>query len=205
MKTRLPLLVERSVAGALTARTELAEVYKNRLQGRLAENGLNVTCRKGCHHCCYHPVLVTLFEGISLYLWLHANALWTRPLKDRIRKAAEQTHNLSFDVWSLSLIPCPLLEGGLCKAYEARPFACQVTVSLGDPQNCHPHSLGPGILPKRELFESLTVPETELLRQHHLKHFRIPLASALLYGEKIVRGELALEDAGNALWEVPRD
>jgi Fe-S-cluster containining protein len=203
MKTRLPLLVERSIAEARTARTELAESHKVRLQGHLADGDANVTCRKGCHHCCYHPVLATLFEGVSLYLWLHENNFWTKSLKDRLKKVSEQTHNLSFEVWSLSLLPCPLLEGGLCKAYEARPFACRVTYSIGDPQNCHPHTLGPGMLPKRELFERLTVQESEILHRHHLGHFRIPLAAALLYGELIARGELDLEDAGKALWELP--
>lgn len=204
-KTRLPILTERSVAEARAAYLDRAKDYEADLQAQLAEDGSYVSCHKGCSNCCYHPVFVTLLEGISLYQYLHENGLWTRTLKEKVKQTADQTHNLSVEVWILSLITCPLLDEKtlLCTAYEARPFSCRVTFSVGDPKSCHPHMLGPGMLPKREAFESVTGLETEILRRHHLKHFRVPLAVGLLYGERIDRGELDLDDAHRALMEVP--
>jgi len=201
---RLPVLVERSIADSEVARTEVAEAFKAEVLSHAAEMGSHLSCRKGCSNCCYHPVLMTLLEGLTLYKWLHENGLWTNALKETLKKTARKTHNLPFEVWSLGLIPCPLLDdNGLCKAYEARPFSCRITYSTGDPKNCHPHSLGPGMFPKSAAFEKLTAAETPILRRHHLVHFRLPLAASVLYGELIAQGGLDLDDCQTALWKAP--
>jgi Fe-S-cluster containining protein len=194
----LPILVERSVAEARVARTSLADTFKAGLP--LDE----VMCRKGCNNCCYLPVYITLLEGITIYQWLREQGFWAHSFKTKVQEVAKRTHGLSPEVWGMSLIPCPLLsQDGLCKAYEVRPFSCAVTFSTGDPANCHPHNLGPGLLPRRELFEQLTEIEAPILKRHHLQHFRLPLAVALLYGEKIAEGDLDLDDSQKAIWEAP--
>lgn len=203
MKTRLPLLLQRSVAEAKTARHELAESYDSQLRGRLAGEGASITCSKGCAHCCYHPVYITLLEGVSLYQNLQANGLWTTRLRGALEEHADKVRGLSPEVWAMSLVPCPLLDNDkLCRAYEDRPFSCRVTYSLANPENCHPHKLGPGMLPKKELLETLSVAEAQILFRHHLKHFRIPLSMAVLYGERIATGEVELEDCQTAIWEM---
>ncbi len=203
MKTRLPLLVQRSVAETKTARAELAHSYELQLRSRLSDAGAEITCRKGCHHCCYYPVFITLLEGIALYQGLREDGMWTTRLRDALQQHARLTRGLASEVWALSLIACPLLDPqGLCQAYEARPFACRVTYSVGNPDDCHPHTLGPGMLAKREVFEILTPTEKEILGRHHLNHFRLPLSVATLLGERIALGELELEDCGPAILEM---
>jgi Fe-S-cluster containining protein len=148
-------------------------------------------------------VFLTLLEGVALYQHLQSNALWSQKLKQSFEQHSQLTRGLATEVWALSLIPCPLLDAeGLCRAYEERPFACRVTYSIGNPSDCHPHTLGPGMVAKRDLFEAITPTEAALLRQHHLNHFRLPLSTAVLYGEKIATGELELEDCGQALSEM---
>lgn len=203
-RRRLPILVESSLAEAKLARNDLADKYQSSLQIELANSGDALSCHKGCANCCYHPVLITLFEGVSLYQWLQYRGLWTHALRESFKQTVQRTWDLSFEVWGMSLIPCPLLDKNKqCRAYEGRPFACQITYSIGDPKNCHPHTLGPGMLPKRALFEALTVLETPILARHHLQHFRMPLAGAVLYGERIAKGEIELDDCQRALWEQP--
>lgn len=170
------------------------------------EEGPRIACKKGCHHCCYHPVVITLLEGLSLYYWLKDNHLWTTSLRDKLIEHSTKTWHLSFEVWFMSLIRCPLLsDDGLCTAYESRPFPCRVVYSTGDPHYCHPHRMGDDtqILSRRELFETLAVTETEILRRHRLPHFRLPLATSLLYAERIATGELLLEDTVKVFYEVP--
>lgn len=203
MKTRLPLLVQRSVAETRSSRAELAQSYELQLRSRLSDVGAEITCRKGCDHCCRYPVYLTLLEGIALYQGLREKGLWSHQLRDAFQTHSELTRGLASEVWTLSLIACPLLDSeGRCRSYDDRPFACRVTYSVGNPNDCHPHTLGPGMLAKRELFEAITPKEAEILRQHHLNHFRLPLSGAVLYGERIVNGELDLEDCGIAIQEM---
>lgn len=203
MRTRLPLLVQRSVAEAKTTRAELAENYELQLRSRLSEAGVSVTCDKGCNHCCHYPVFITLLEGITLYQSLHAGGRWSTKLREDLQRHSDLTRGLALEVWTLSLIPCPLLDAkGLCRAYDDRPFACRVTYSIGNPSDCHPHRLGPGMLAKRDLFESITPSEAALLARHRLVHFRLPLSTAVLYGERLDNGELQLEDCLQALREM---
>jgi hypothetical protein len=193
MSKRLPLLVEQSVLEAQASRQELALKFN---QNVMAEPGA-VSCRKGCHHCCYHPVMLSVLEGVSLFRWLKDQGMWSTKTRDRFKEAQVKTWNLSIEVWALSMIACPLLKDGECSAYEGRPLPCRITVSKSDPYDCHPHRLtgGRGLLPKRETFEDMARREASLLKRHDLKFVRVPLATAVLMGERIVTGELSFEDA----------
>jgi Fe-S-cluster containining protein len=200
MKTYLPILVERSVGESKALVQQFSENYDQQLRANLSQ----VSCTKGCHNCCYHPITISLLEGLTLYRGLADRHLWTTSLKDLFKATAERTNGLSFEVWLLSMIACPLLgKDGLCGAYEARPFACRITYSVGDPALCHPHEIGEHtrILPKREALERLAAAETPLLKRHQLPHLRMPLAVAVLYGERIAKGELDLEDTEHVVWK----
>lgn len=201
-KTRLPLLGERSISDAALARSWLAQSYETSLRSKVSAAGSEIMCTKGCNNCCYHPVLVSLFEGISLYRWLVSNHLWTVSLKQNLTEMAERVKGLSLSVWMLSAIPCPLLtKEGTCSAHAARPFSCRVTFSVGDPQDCHPHHIGEstGILPKTELMGLVVKEEEALLWQHKVPYFRIPLAKALLGAERICKEGIEPEDWMEAL------
>lgn len=83
------------------------------LCGRIeTEFGQHLACRKGCDACCRHLSLFRV-EGVAL-----AEALGNRAAGQaaRIRRRAR-----------LSALdgPCPLLDGGVCLLYDARPIICR--------------------------------------------------------------------------------
>lgn len=199
MSKRLPILVEQSIQEGAVARMELAQGF---VQKAYAEPG-EISCRKGCDNCCYHPVLLSVLEGISLFRWLQDHGMWTRALRSKLEEDRARTWGLSIEVWALSAQPCPFLETGKCSIYDGRPMTCRITLSKGDPHACHPHrmSQGAGLLPKRTTLEEASIREAALLKRHGLKFIRVPLASAILLGEKIVKGEVELEDSYIALLE----
>lgn len=205
MKYHLPIRVERTVRDAHIARTELATQCEREL--RSMEDAA-LTCEKGCHHCCHHPIIISLLEGITIFRWLAENELWTKALRTRFEGVSQQTLGLPIVVWLLSMIPCPLLsDKGLCQAYDARPFICRVTVSVRDPYFCHPHRLSEdtGLVPRSMAIDRLEAAEKPLRKRHAAGGLMLPFAQAVLYGEKICTGDLEFEDVALKLWAELRD
>lgn len=111
------------------------------------------------------------------------------------------TMSLANEVWLLANLPCPLLTPkNRCMAYDARPFNCRATLSVGDPAYCHPHRLvsGSGIVPRVEVLAAFHDVETKLLKRHGLFHLTMPISSAVLLAEKVVSGSIDLEGADRA-------
>lgn len=191
IRRKLPMLVEQAITEASVARHQAMFDFEQKV---FSEG--SVSCQKGCHHCCYHPVMISIFEGIELFRWLDTHRLWTPKLRASFEATADKTWGLSLEVWTLAEIPCPLLTEGACTAYESRPYACRATFSRGDPYDCHPHRLAEArdLIPKRELHLRVSKEEAVVFNRIQLKYLRIPLASAVLFGERIDKGTLAVED-----------
>ena len=199
MGYKLPLLAERSLKEGRAVRAYAVSQFEREIQKHTATTKKGVTCSKRCDHCCHHPISLSLLEGASLYLWLVDNFVWTPQRKEQFLKHSDTVWGLSPEVWMLSMIPCPLLGDHLCKAYEGRPAVCRATVSTGDPYYCHPHRFGSevtGLLPRHSFYNAMVDAETKLLYRHGQVHIQLPLSTAVLYGEKVCKGEMALEDSG---------
>lgn len=197
--SKLPLKVERSVREAHIARAQLADKFQH--EQRVSPGPS--TCLRGCHHCCHYPVLVTVLEGIDLFRWLRAEHLWSHGLQQAFSEHVRKTWGQSVEVWTLGMIPCPLLADGECLAYKRRPFVCRITVSKGDPHFCHPHrisAVNTQIVPRKKWLEQLEVAEARILRRHKLTHVYVPLSAAVLYGEKVCKGGIELADVDVHLW-----
>lgn len=193
MTRKLPVLVEQALADASAARQQAVFNFDQKVLSEVR----SVSCRPGCSNCCRHPVLISVLEGIELFRWLADQHLWDTKMKEDFAKAHERTWGLALEVWALSDTPCPLLKDNLCQAYKARPYSCRVTYSTGDPYDCHPHRLieARGLIPRRAVHAEVEKAEGPILKRHQVPFLRLPLASAVLLGEKIVRGEIELEDA----------
>lgn len=198
MPRRLPILADRSVQEAQANRLQGAHEY----EAKVSAEG-RISCTSGCASCCHYPLAVSILEGISLYQWLVDHYLWTPRLKAKLVEVKEQTLGLSPEVWLLAMIPCPLLTAELlCSAYESRPFMCRTIFSKGDPFYCHPHRLAAqrsGILDRTDAVAALWSAERKTLKRHQLQQVTIPLAAALLLSERIVKGELELEETNAIL------
>ena len=189
------------VAQAQINRLERAKKFDAELQIELNEVKTRTTCSKGCSHCCYHPRLISILEGISLYRSLYKHHLWSSVLKKQLEDHQTKTWNLAPEVWLLSTIGCPLLQDGMCVAYEARPLSCRICYSTGDPYLCHPLRLteGSGIVNRAAAMEEHMEAEQRLLRRFKLRNIPLPISSAVLLGERIDKGDIRLEDFTTSL------
>ena len=136
-----------------------------------------------------------------LFRWLVERGMWTEDLRARFQKHANETWALAHEVWFLSNIPCPLLVGARCSAYDGRPFVCRTTWSIGDPIDCHPHRFGPrtGIIPRAEVIEDFQKMEAQKLRAHGLVTLQLSLSKAVLLADAILSGTLTLESVASSL------
>jgi Fe-S-cluster containining protein len=199
---RLPLDVERTLGEGEAARTEIVRRFEKQIQSHTSRTKEGVTCSKGCAHCCYHPLSVSLLEGVSLYRWLTEHYLWTPDFKDKVVQHSKAVWGLTPEIWMLSMVACPMLDEKLCSIYQGRPAVCRVTVSTGDPYYCHPHRFGidvTGIVPRHSFLDELMYLEADLLNRHHQIYVALPLSTALLYGERIAKGDLSLEDSSHTI------
>lgn len=191
MRRKLPLFVERTIQEIQAARIELADAFERKTEGNLS-----ISCRPGCSACCYHPIHITVLEAFPIFGALVEQGLWTPSFKERLRKSSEQTSGLSFEVWLLSKLPCPLLEDGRCIAHAHRPFLCRVTIATGDPYYCDSQRLGANttIVPRQDALKEFHDRERDFLRKHGLLHLTMPIGRAVLMAERVCNGSLMLED-----------
>lgn len=193
---KLTVLAERAVAETKALQVQTAIDFDQKVRDQIG----HVSCNKGCSWCCHHPFLISLAEGFLLERHLKRQGLWTSTLKKRLEETRDKTIGLATDIWLLSNIPCPLLEDRKCTAYEARPLHCRATYSSGDPENCHPHELGPetGILEAStavilDYFNRLD----HMFKKAEMPSFLMPLSEAVLLAHQIDSGALKLSEAAN--------
>lgn len=191
MRRKLPLFVERSLEQIQADQAELTSQFEATIIGQKP-----VSCKTGCSACCYHPVLISIMEAIPIYGSLVAHGKWSPSLKAKLKQSSDMTAGLSFEVWLLSKLACPLLDGNnRCVAYEARPFSCRVTLATGDPFYCDSQRLGKDttILPRQEALTEFHKREKDVLRKHGLLHLTMPVGRAVLMAERVCSGALTLE------------
>ncbi len=132
-------LARRALAGLYAACRDLA-------------SGRSLACGPGCFACCTDRVLLTTLEAKVLSEGLLAAGredllarARSRPV-DPAARPASTMNSLARHILARSEPPaesepqsppgpCPLLEDGLCAAYQVRPLACRTMVSL---ERCAP-------------------------------------------------------------------
>lgn len=194
MKRRLPVLVERVLASTKEQQIKTAMEFAE----TVGRSDIHITCRVGCTNCCFHPFLITVSEAVLLHRSLVEQGDWTPELRKRIEQVKDKTRGLAFEIWLKSVIPCPLLTGAnRCLAYKARPLHCRVTASMGDPNLCHPHRLGPQtpLVNSVDWIVRFNREVRRFLQQIDVQGFMMPVADALLIAEAIANGKLDIQNA----------
>lgn len=188
----LPVVTEQAVSRIRVERSRLDQKFER----DILQSDLDVKCRKGCHHCCYHPVQISLFEGVLLYWHLRNNGKWDAKLRFSLESHVRDTTGLSTMVWMLSEIACPLLVEGECSAYEARPMLCRSIYAVSLPDSCHPARFAQARIvnrfkPMAEFYEV----ERRHMKPLGMRHWVMPLSLAVLVGSRIATGELTTDEA----------
>ena len=114
--------------------------------------GCEVSCKKGCAHCCHLLVEASWEEAMELAHWVNQqpterreqflqkisnNAATARSLFNQSEEGkrfsqptddgdAEIPDEIFDDYFYDSVKPCPFLENDMCSAYEHRPSACRL-------------------------------------------------------------------------------
>ncbi len=90
-----------------------------------------IHCKKECQWCCHQPVFAMNYELDYLNYFIKTNFKSSKQKGIRAKAKGKVTKlkGLQKDVLLNSKHPCPLLENGVCIAYEARPMACRIYLS----------------------------------------------------------------------------
>jgi Fe-S-cluster containining protein len=95
---------------------------------------IHIDCRKGCSWCCYQPIYGVAHE--FHYLWkfmlLNMSEEERKLVLQRAFDNYQKRGRLSQDKLETSKLPCPLLKNGACSAYQARPMACRIYLSMSE-------------------------------------------------------------------------
>jgi len=194
-KRKLPVLVEQSIGRVEVLRVEASSRLEMVLRAEVGRAGLNITCTAGCASCCYHPISISILEAIPIYRMLVRHGKWTTGLRKKLNEASERQIGASYEIWLLSLIPCPLLTiDNRCSVYDERPLICRTYVSVGDSHYCHPHRLGPEtkLLPRADVVDKFHADQTTLLQKNRLQLSIVPIGTALLLAERVCSGDIEL-------------
>ena len=132
---------------ALKAAKRVLPVYKRTIDawadGMLAhDDNERVSCKKGCHSCCYNLVKASLAEGVAVAAHLLERGTFEKHRPQLEKTAALTDSFVDNDDASFRYLatktPCAFLEDGECSIYELRPSACRTYFVASDPQNCSP-------------------------------------------------------------------
>ncbi len=125
-------LTKKAIYSATKQIYEIIDGLIDSLLKHAHSEGISVDCKKGCSMCCYQPVFAVSHEIDFLYNFITHNL--TKEKKIGILKRAQETNNrrkrLTKETLYNNKEACPLLEDGSCLAYEARPMACRIYLSM---------------------------------------------------------------------------
>lgn len=93
----------------------------------LSARPIQVTCARGCSHCCNGWVSLTAPEILFAAKRVRKKG---DAVAARVREAYEATHAYAFAERPNHQHPCPMLEDNVCGLYDLRPFACRLASSM---------------------------------------------------------------------------
>jgi Fe-S-cluster containining protein len=136
---------------------------RNALIEDISSNDKTITCRKGCTHCCFHYVTVSLAHGIVIVDYLYKKKDLLRQFIGNYEKWHNKGHAVSDGIdrtrlkalsSSMSIdrvmadtrplssryldmnIQCPFLLDNQCFIYNVRPMSCSGHFSVSPPDWC---------------------------------------------------------------------
>lgn len=93
----------------------------------------DITCKRGCHHCCNIAVAIT--DGEAKLILSKARKNNIRIDKEKLKKQSRYT-NKNWHTLSNDNIGCVFLKNGECQIYDYRPIICRVHFSVSPIELC---------------------------------------------------------------------
>jgi Fe-S-cluster containining protein len=177
----------------------LADAVVEIAERSAAEQGLAVSCHKGCDACCRQMVPIAPAEAYALAALLdelppHESARLQRRfhetidaldrsgllprLRDRHALSPAQLQQLDREYF-LAGIPCPFLLDHACSIHSARPLACREFLVSSDPAHC--------AAPAAENVRQLPLgAKLSVALAHHDQHPWLPLALAREFAAGVI-------------------
>jgi len=125
--------------------SDLLKLYKELDEKRdvhLEAHEGEISCRKGCSHCCYMMSGITLSEGLLLAEVAAFRPDWKKIQEDLFRMARKEAlDSMDRGTYFNLGIPCAFLnkKEGTCRVYEHRPSCCRYYYVVSDPSICSRH------------------------------------------------------------------
>jgi Fe-S-cluster containining protein len=123
--------------------------YEDYVRAVVSTGNENVTCSRGCGHCCSHYVSsVEPFELVRLHGLARRSPAYPARLVAFHRRVSlyksllggrldEEADDRALFRYFLRDLPCPFLtEAGACGIYESRPMSCRMFFSMSHPSLC---------------------------------------------------------------------
>jgi Fe-S-cluster containining protein len=121
-------------------RERLYDVHEHGRRAIERDRGRPPTCKPDCAYCCYAKILVSVADGLVIYLSLRSQ--WSPALEKKLLTADRELTAHSHAEWLPLRKPCVFLRerafgSGSCSIYPVRPLACATTFSVtANPADC---------------------------------------------------------------------
>ena len=132
---------------------------------RPVTHAYEITCLKGCAHCCAIPVVGTIPEAV--YALAHAESIGFSIDEAKLARQARYDRGIWFEQPKEDQACVFMTAERTCAIYEARPASCRKHFSQGDPEDCNIDTRGVGGAMKRWV-----VPLAEILYSGFMNVFR---------------------------------
>lgn len=111
------------------------QVVDEQLDSLIEAHKKQLTCKKGCSHCCHMDVAVTKPEIAVIVRWCEEHQL---PIdKAYLRRQVQYSMD---DLPESPVSACVFLKDHLCSIYPVRPLACRRYLVSSDVRLCEQHS-----------------------------------------------------------------
>jgi Fe-S-cluster containining protein len=123
------------LGGVSSIINELMQQFLDQDLANIASGAGEITCTKGCNHCCKQVVAITLDEAHLLLRVVRQRGMVLD--EDRLRRQADYGEETWRDQPAEDRA-CPFLQDdGLCGVYQNRPMSCRKYFSVANPDLCN--------------------------------------------------------------------
>jgi Fe-S-cluster containining protein len=113
------------------------ESFLRNMHPLLQQDGLTISCKQGCTHCCQCAFVCTFLEGLCIARHLLVRGEDLEALWPTLRQHENMQKKAGAPKWFKLGISCLFLKDGQCDIYSVRPLNCRTHYAVSDPELCN--------------------------------------------------------------------